>query len=121
MGEVYLTEAEAKLRDNDIDGALKALNDLRVKRYLVGTADVSETNSDALLQIILDERRRETLFKGLRWFDLKRLNKDAKTAKTITHTLFGKSYTLEPGSNRYVLPIPRKVIELNSLIEQNPR
>ena len=121
LGEVYLTEAEAKLRDNNVEGALTALNELRANRYAAGTPDVTETNPDALLQIILDERRRETIFKGLRWFDLKRLNKDPKTAKTITHTLFGDTHTLEPGSRRYVLPIPRKVIELNSLIEQNPR
>lgn len=121
LGEVVLTEAEAKLRDNDVNGALLALNAVREKRYVAGTPELTETNPDALLQLILDERRRETLFKGLRWFDLKRLNKDPKTAKTITRTLFGESYTLEPGSKRYVLPIPRKVIELNSLIEQNPR
>jgi len=121
MGELYLIEAEAKVRDADVNGALTALNALRSKRYVAGTPDVAESDPDKLLRIILEERRRETRFMGLRWYDLKRLNKDSRFQKTISHTLFGETYTLEPGDNRYVLAIPRNVIELNPLIEQNPR
>lgn len=121
LGEVYLIEAEAKVREGDVNGALTALNALRSKRYVAGSPEIVESDSENLLRIILEERRRETRFMGLRWFDLKRLNKDDRFKKTITHTLFGETYTLEPGDNRYVLAIPRNVIELNPLIEQNPR
>ncbi len=123
LGEIILTEAEAKLRDPNVSEseALNVLNEMRLKRYLVGTPAWTETEPDALLQLILNERRRELLFKGLRWFDLKRLNRDPKTQKTITHTLTGETHTLEPGSNRYVLPIPLKVLQLNELIKPNQR
>lgn len=122
VGEVYLTEAEACVREGDIDGALDALNTLSRNRHVTGTyVDVTERNPDKLLSLILDERRRELMMKGIRWFDLKRLNKDPRFARTITHTLRGKTYTLKPGDNHYVLPIPANVIDRNNLIEQNPR
>ena len=120
VGEVYITEAEALCRDNDIDGALWALNELGKKRYS-NYQEITERDPDKLLQLILDERRRECMFKGVRWFDLKRLNKESRFAKTITHTLQGETYTLEPNDNHYVLPIPLNVISINPSMEQNPR
>ena len=122
IGEVYITEAEAAVRDNDIDGALDMLNALAVKRHVEGTyEDVTERDPEKLLELILKERRREQMFKGTRWFDLKRLNKEERFQKTVVHELNGKTYTLEPNSNRYVLPIPLKAIAANNLLEQNPR
>lgn len=122
FGEVYLTEAEALVREGKIEEALDVLNQLRTKRYAADSyMDITEHNQEILLQLILDERRRELMFKGTRWFDLKRLNKEPRFAKTITHKYLGETYTLEPNSNRYVLPIPLKVIAANDLLEQNPR
>lgn len=122
IGEVYITEAEACVRTNDIDGALWALNALSVKRYETDTyKEISERNADKLLRIILDERRREQMFKGTRWFDLKRLNKDPRFAKTIIHVYQGETYTLEPNDNHYVIAIPPKAIAANNRLEQNPR
>lgn len=121
MGDMYLILAEGKVRDNDVEGAETALNSLRAKRYLTGTPAIDEDDADALLRLILEERRRETMFQGMRWFDLKRLNKDPRFKKTITREVNGKTYTLEPESNRYVLAIPEVVIKANSLLEQNPR
>lgn len=122
VGEVYLTEAEALVREGEIDDALDLLNGLVVKRHVAGTyTDVTERDPDKLLQLILDERRRELMFKGTRWFDLKRLSKEPRFAKTITHNYFGETYSLEPNSPKYVLPVPLKVISSNDLLEQNPR
>jgi hypothetical protein len=50
----------------------------------------------------LDERRRELAFTGNRHIDLKRLNLDPRFAKTVTHTVDGVDYTLEPNSRRYM-------------------
>ncbi len=122
VGEVYITEAEAAVRENDIDGALWALNELARKRHVTGMyTEVTERDPEKLLRLILDERRREQMFKGTRWFDLKRLNRDERFAKTVTHVLSGKTYTLAPDDNHYVLPIPLKAIAANDLLEQNPR
>lgn len=120
VGEMWITEAEALCREGDIDGALNALNTLARKRHVAGTyEDVTERDPETLLQLILDERRRECMFKGTRWFDLKRLNKEPRFAKTVTHSYFEGTYTLEPNSPHYVLPFPLKVINANPSIEQN--
>ena len=120
-GEVYITEAELALRLNDVTTAQARLNDLRRKRIDAKVyADITEKDPDLLMQLILEERRRELLLKGLRWFDLKRLNKETRWQKTLTHVLSDGTYTLEPNSDRYVLRLPYKVIQANSLIEQNP-
>ena len=120
VGEMWITEAEALCREGDIDGALNALNTLARKRHVAGTyEDVTERDPDRLLQLILEERRRECMFKGTRWFDLKRLNKDPRFAKPVTHSYFEGTYTLEPNSPHYVLPFPLKVINANPSIEQN--
>jgi len=122
VGELYLTEAEACVRENEIDDALFLLNEVARKRHVAGTyTDETERNPEALLRLILDERRRECMQKGIRWFDLKRLNKDTRFAKTIAHTLYGETYTLSPNDNHYVLSIPLSAIGHNPLIEQNPR
>lgn len=122
IGELFLTEAEACVRENHIEDALYLLNEVGRNRHLTGTyTNETETDPNRLLKLILDERRRECFCKGIRWFDLKRLNKDPRFAKTITHTLYGNTYTLAPDDNHYVLPIPLNVINHNALIEQNPR
>lgn len=122
VGELYLTEAEACIRESNIDDALFLLNEVARKRHVAGTyTDETERDPGKLLKLILDERRRECIQKGIRWFDLKRLSKDSRFAKTITHTLYGETYTLTPNDNHYVLPIPLSAIGHNPLIEQNPR
>lgn len=124
IGEVYITEAEACVRMTtpDIDGALEALDGLASKRYDQALYEkVTERDPEQLLRIILDERRKEQLFKGTRWFDLKRLNKDPRFAKTITRELSGKTYTLAPDDNHYVIAIPLNVTSVNANMVQNPR
>lgn len=121
-GEVYITEAETALRTGHTREALNALNALRSKRYAAsGYEEITETDPEKLLPIILDERRRELMFKGLRWFDLRRLDKEGKYTKTITHSLGGQTYTLVPGDSRYVMQFPQSVIDVNPLIKQNER
>lgn len=119
-GEVYITEAETAVRTGHVSEALAALNALRSKRYNASTYEpVTETDPEALLTLILEERRRELMFKGLRWFDMRRLAKEGRYTKTVTHTLGGQDYTLAPNSPRYVMQFPQSVIDANPRIEQN--
>lgn len=120
--EIWLTKAESALRiqNPNITEALNALNYVRIRRIDKDLyAPVIETNKDKLLKLILEERRRETRMSYMRWFDLKRLNLDPSTAKTITRTIAGNVYTLTPESPLYVLPIPLNVLQFDN-IPQNP-
>lgn len=73
-----------------------------------------------MLQWILTERRKELLFRDLRWMDLKRLNKEPAYETMLIRTFNGVTYTLKPNDPRYALPLPRNVINLTGM-SQNPR
>jgi tetratricopeptide (TPR) repeat protein len=119
--ELYLLRAEANARLGNTAAALDDLNTLLVKRYITGTyTPPGNMEQDALLHFIIAERRKELLFRGLRWNDLRRINKDPAFAVTLTREFNGKIYTLPPNDPRYVMPIPQQEIETSG-IEQNPR
>lgn len=119
VDEMYLIRAECNARLNQGLEAVRDLNILLRTRF-----DQNEfqniTVSDNLLEFILLERRKQLMFRGRRWSDLKRLNREAAFAVTLSRNLDGKLYQLEPNSKRYVFPIPNDVIKLSG-IPQNPR
>ncbi|MEN5380806.1 RagB/SusD family nutrient uptake outer membrane protein, partial [Sphingobacterium kitahiroshimense] len=82
--------------------------------------DFNATDETVILQKILMERRKELVFRGIRWSDLKRLNTEGKFPTTLKRVIDGQEYELEPGSLKYALLIPQDVIELGKL-EQNKR
>ncbi|HWK03372.1 MAG TPA: RagB/SusD family nutrient uptake outer membrane protein [Puia sp.] len=117
--EVYLVRAECQARAGDKTGALSDLNTLLVKRWNGSFTPVTATTATEALDTILVERRKELAFRGLRWTDLRRLNKEGANI-TLTRLLFGQTYQLPPNSPYYVLPIPPDVIALSG-IQQNQR
>jgi tetratricopeptide (TPR) repeat protein len=121
LDELYLTKAECLARKSRIEEAITTLNDLISTRYVTGTyTPYSTTDQQEALGYILLERRKEILFRGIRWMDLRRLNLDPSTATTLYRNLNGTVYTLMPNSPNYVLPIPDDVIGFNG-IPQNTR
>ncbi|MFC3356389.1 RagB/SusD family nutrient uptake outer membrane protein [Sphingobacterium zeae] len=123
LPELMLIKAEALARDNDrFAEAVAVLNTLRSKRFEDGAyKPLQAMDQQALLKIVINERRKELMGKGLRWFDQKRLAAEPGFITTKTRTYKGESFTLAPNSNRYVLPIASKYIVLNPEIIQNPR
>lgn len=119
--EMYLIRAECFARQGNIGNALKDLNTLLEKRWKTGTfSPFTAANGEEALRLILTERRKELLFRGLRWQDLRRLNKDPRFAVTLTRNLKGVKYTLPPNDKRYTLLIPENEVA-TSRIEQNER
>ena len=121
ISECYLTKAECLARKGETEGAMNVLNSLLQKRYTTGTfSDLTAGTPEEALRIVLQERRKELLYRGIRWTDLRRLNLDPATAKTLYRNLNGTMYELIPNSPNYTLPIPNIVIQTSG-IEQNPR
>lgn len=119
--EMYLVKAEAAARLNKLDIARSAINTLLEKRYVTSLYQpVTLSDQKELLRFILTERRKELVFRGLRWADLRRLNQHTDTQVTVKRTIEGKNYVLQPGSPKYALLIPLDVIAA-SHIEQNKR
>jgi hypothetical protein len=121
VDECYLTKAECLARNGSVSEAISTLNKLLVTRYKTGSfTQISTSDKQEALTIILKERRKELLFRGIRWTDLRRLNLDPTTATTIYRNLNGTVYKLEPNSPNYTLPIADDVIQLSD-IPQNIR
>lgn len=120
--EMMLIKAEALARKGDT-AALDILNELRKYRFKdEDYTPLTTADGESLLNIVLDERRRELALAGLRWFDMKRLVQEGIYTQTLTRTSpDGEIHTLAPGSNRYLFPIPQSVINKNGNIVQNPR
>jgi tetratricopeptide (TPR) repeat protein len=119
--ELYLVRAECRARQGQTADAMADLNTLLRARYKTGTyVDKTAASADDALVTVLTERRKELLMHGTRWSDLRRLNKDPRFAKTITHIAAGVTYTLAPGSFNYTLPIPDDVVSQAPTILQNP-
>ena len=119
--ETYLIKAECEARLGSKDSAMADLNMLLSTRWIAGTfVPLTAATSDEALNIILDERRKELILRGSRWFDLRRLNKDPRFAKTLTRIENGITYTLPPMDPRYTFPLPVQVIALTGM-QQNAR
>lgn len=119
--ELWLVRAECRTRLGDIHGALSDLNHLAKHRYVRGEfTPFSISDPSELLQIILDERKKELFMRGVRWEDLRRLNKEARFTTTLKRKIAGQEYDLEPNDPRWVWPIPDNEIELSNF-SQNDR
>jgi len=120
VNEMYLMRAECAARSGDIVAAMNDLNTLLVKRWKTSKfVPYTAANKAEALNKVLTERRKELLMRGLRWIDLKRLNKEGANI-TLRRIVNGQTYTLLPNNLRYALPIPEDVIALSGM-EQNPR
>lgn len=116
--EILLIKAECGARLEKLSIANSALNLLLANRYKTGTFQpYSITNSGQLLDVILKERRKELLGRGLRWQDLKRLNRDSKYAKTLIRKIGNEEFRLSPTDPRYVFPIPQYIINFNGIAQ----
>jgi hypothetical protein len=119
--EQYLIKAECLARLNQPEAALNALNILLLNRYKKQTyVNYTTEHTAEVLKLILTERRKETIFRNLRWSDLRRLNQDDQFAVTINRTVNGLNYQLLPNSVRYTFPIPDDEIRAGGM-QQNPR
>lgn len=129
--EMYLNRAEVNVRRYRETGAedcrqkaLADLNHLREYRYDTRTTPYMKVDKHTvadLWQFYEEERRRELCYENHRWFDLRRYG-----MPRLEHTYIEDAQStpqvavLEEKGNRYVLPIPQKVLEQNPLLEQNP-
>lgn len=118
--EIYLIRAECLIRENKVAEGMKWVNDLLVKRYRTGkyVAPAITTQQQALA-FVLAERRKELVYRNVRWPDIKRLNLEGANI-TLTRKILGVTYTLPPNSPKYALPFPENVIALSGM-QQNPQ
>lgn len=116
--EILLTRAECFARKDMVPAAMDDLNRLLIKRWNAATVYIPlmAANKVAALETILLERRKELLMRGLRWIDIKRLNKEGSNIvqKRVVKNV---AYTLPPNDPRYALPIPIDIIRATGMAQ----
>lgn len=109
--EMVLTEAEAKFRQGDQQGAHDLLYYVQHNR---DPNAIKSTNSGtALEEEILLERRKELYGEiGVEWFDAKRLQRGI--TRTPNHKI---NVTIEPNDIRFVMQVPESETDANENIK----
>ncbi|WP_161042447.1 RagB/SusD family nutrient uptake outer membrane protein [Elizabethkingia anophelis] len=121
VDEILLIRAEAAVRTGKIQQGLSDINLLLKYRYKKDSfSPLVISEPEPLLTRILQERRKELLFRGLRWTDLRRLNLEPQHQETLTRVVKNTTYQLLPNDKKYALPIPLREIELTGM-PQNQR
>ncbi|HAT90962.1 MAG TPA: RagB/SusD family nutrient uptake outer membrane protein [Sphingobacterium sp.] len=118
--ELLLNEAECAIRLGGADQGINVLNELLSKRFISGKFQpIASTSQKQALELVLLERQKELLLRGIRWSDLRRLNREQDHVVILKRKVNDQEYELLPSSVRYIFPIPKDVM-LKSNIEQNP-
>ncbi len=113
--EVLLNKAEALAKSSTIVSteAITLVNRLRTRAGLPALLPTSFATPAALVDAILDERRKELCFEGHRRMDLLR------NGQSLRATGPGAGALSAPGAVRVVLPIPQREIDLGASLPQN--
>lgn len=122
VDEVYLIKAESESRLGLDNVALETMNTLLLTRWTHDEfSPLTNMSGEELLGFILEEREKQLLFRGgIRWSDLRRLNRDSRFARTLKRKIGDVVYELPPNDLRYTFLLPFDVVEISG-IKQNPR
>lgn len=122
--EILLNLAEALVQVNGLNQeAIDWINPIRLR---AGTTPwkISDFNSsEALLEALYNERRKELCFEGHRRMDLLRTGKPLRSSTTIIPdevTVSNAGVGVSAGNPLAIWPIPQSQIDQNELLTQNP-
>ena len=113
MEDMMLLHVEALAAINRGDEAIQELNEFRKYRGLASLSFKKDFGSDIrkLINNIFEERRRELIGEGHRWYDLVRRQKILKDNPQLLDLI---------SNGGIYWPVSEEVIKQNSLIHQNP-
>ncbi len=129
LADIYLMKAEALAMSGDLQTAGEWVAKVRARAGIEETFTAPATELE-MLELIMDERCRELLAEGKRWFDLLRIAKrddykynDYMISQVITVIPISKiaivqSKLTDPDS--HYLPISQDELDANPLLVQNP-
>lgn len=116
LADYYLMYAECLARTGNLTKARELLTTLREHRIEPAAAAIpaSVSTQDDLVKFIVEERQREFMCTGHRWFDMRRLWNDPlfqEQKAGYTHSAGGQTFTLT--EERLTLRIPPRVMDMN--------
>lgn len=117
LAEMYLIIAEAEAHLDNKEEAINLLETLIITR--TGDNDYEIDDNVEIHSFIAQERKKELMFEGFYWFDLKRRGEGFERVPQA-HTLVANDLKIEANDYRWQWPIPRAELNGNPNIEQNP-
>lgn len=136
LSDIFLMKAEA-LTERNGEGDLQEAYKMVCKTYdranpskATGSLEFAKYSQQATMRnLVFDERQREFLFEGKRYFDLLRRARREGTTQNIVQTYLMRKYsTLDQTTvttrlssiDALYMPINKDELKLNSLLKQNP-
>lgn len=111
--EIYLIRAECYARNGQYELAKNDLNTLLLYRFESGSHyKIEDYPQNELLELILNERRKSLVWRGLRWSDLKRLGLEGRYT-LLKRKLDNEYFELDLNQTSYVFPMPDNEITLS--------
>jgi len=117
LDEMYLIKMEGLIREGKEEEALGLLKEYLPTKYGVDF-DELQMKGD-LLDFVLKERRRQLTMRGIRWSDIKRLNREGHGI-SLQRKEGATTDVLPSNDLRFALPVPQQVLDLTG-IQPNPR
>ena len=110
---MMLIKIEATAQSN-VSAAATLLNDFKRERYAT-YSDRTYGSKQEIIDDLINERRREFTFEGMRWFDARHygFGYDCPSSPGVK---------LTPGEYKWIMPIPDAEMQANFVIaeQQNP-
>jgi hypothetical protein len=119
VSEMYLLRAEAYAQTADFTNAAADINALLANRLIVPET-VAFTNQQQALEAIALERRKELVYEGHRYYDLKRTNQPLVRDSRDLQGAAASAIGMDADNFRFLLPIPQAEIFANENMTQNP-
>jgi hypothetical protein len=136
LADVYLIKAEALVERNtgtDLQDAFALVSAIydRANPELGKNAlnNASYTTRETMRDLVFDERQREFLFEGKRYFDLlRRIKRDGNTTAVVNQYLIRKYSNIDQATVRskindkdaLYMPVNENELKVNKLLRQNP-
>ena len=131
LTDIMLMKAEALAEQNDVAGAfdsVQAVNNRSIMETSITSYKLSmPTSQDGMRKMVLEERQRELMFEGKRWYDLVRRslrdgNTDFLVSKVKEKDMENKTYALMNLAKMDAIFWPYNLEELrvNPYLKQNP-
>lgn len=119
---MYLYVAECEIRSGNVDAGMDYLDALRKNRLPADAYRPLKGRVTTRVEAI--RKLQQTSFAELVWtgwnfMQRKRWNLESEWAKTLSRTIAGVTYTLEPTSDLWVFPFPQPAREVNPNLISN--
>lgn len=123
--EMYYIKAECLARQGgaaNLEAAMELVNRVRKTRILPEYyTDWTASTTQEAVEKIINDKANEYIQSSVVFCDYRRLNKTPEYARTLTKTVNGTIYKLNPSSHLWIMPFPNEAVSNpgNGTLKQN--